>query len=56
MNLKTRNSTELNFYKALYKKTPELFREFLFKKLKINYEFASSAIKFNAEPATNQPI
>ena len=38
------------------KKTPESLQEFLYIKLKLVYELASAAIKFNAEPATNQPI
>ncbi len=41
----------------LTKKTPCKNRAFIkFKKHEINYALASAAIKFNAEPATNQPI
>lgn len=58
MNLKTQDQTDQNFYKVLFKakKNPESLREFLYINLKLNYALASAAIKFNAEPATNQPI
>ena len=58
MNLKIQNQTGLNFYKALFKqkKFPNRFGNFLHINLKLSYALASAAIKFNAEPATNQPI